>query len=200
MQLQRNKLLQLLIEYCNIKGSRTFSLKELNAHYQDYSIINIGGKTPQATVRRLLQELRDDKLLSFMSKQGFYTLGGEGLDFLLNEEKIELSNIDMSKEQNKNKIEYTRETYYRNTTLAKQAKQKLGLFCLYPKCKNTFLKDNNKPYIEIHHITPLHKDGLDMLENLSVVCAHHHKMAHFSDITTRLKMEKILTQETKSKL
>jgi hypothetical protein len=56
--MQRKKLLQLLIEYCNKQGNKTFSIKELSNYYKDYSIIGIGGKTPEATVRRLLQELR----------------------------------------------------------------------------------------------------------------------------------------------
>lgn len=200
-QMQRKKLLNLLIEHCNRQGSKTFSLTELNDCYQDYSIVGIGGKTPQATVRRLLQELRDkDGLLSFMPDKGVYTLGGKNLDFLLNEEKEELSGIDLSQEQDKEKIEYIRESYYRNTKIVRLAKQKLGLLCLYPNCNNTFLKQDETPYIEVHHIIPLHADGVDDIENLSVVCAHHHKMAHFSNINTKIQIEKILIKETKSRL
>ncbi len=198
--MQRQKLLKILIEYCNKQGNRTFSLKQLTDCYGDYSIIDIGGNTPQATIRRLLQELRNDKLLSFLPDKGFYTLGGEKLDFLLEDEKIELNNIDLSKETDKEKIEYTRETYYRNTRIVKLAKEKLGLLCLHPKCNNTFYKADNTKYIEVHHIMSLHKGGLDILDNLSVVCAHHHKMAHFADIKTRIKIEKILTTETQYRL
>lgn len=199
--MQRKKLLKLLINYCNQQGSKTFSLAELNNHYKDYSIIGIGGKTPQATVRRLLQELRDeDNLLNFLPKQGFYTLGGGDLDFLLDEEIKELKTIDLSKETDKEKIEYVRETYYRSTTLVKLAKKKFGSMCLYPQCQNTFLKEDGTDYIEVHHIIPLHKDGIDRIENLSVVCAHHHKMAHFSNATTRIKIEDILYSETKARL
>ncbi len=68
--MQQQKLLELLIDYCNNKGSRTFSLKQINDYYKDYSIIGIGGKTPQATVRRLLQELRDENYLSFLLDKG----------------------------------------------------------------------------------------------------------------------------------
>ncbi|MDC9714503.1 MAG: HNH endonuclease [Gammaproteobacteria bacterium] len=199
--MQRKKLLNLLAEYCNEQGSKTFSLKQLNERYQDYSVIGITGKTPQATVRRLLQELRDkDDLLSFLPKKGFYTLGGEKLDFLLDEEKEELSNIDLSKETNKEKIEHIRETYFRSTKIVKLAKEVLGTNCLYPKCHNTFLKEDKSPYIEVHHIVPLHKKGIDKIENLSVVCAHHHKMSHFADIKTKIAIEKILTKETMSRL
>lgn len=196
LNMQRQKLLKLLINYCNKQECKTFSLAELNKYYKNYDIIDIGGKTPQATIRRLLQELRDDKLLSFLSDKGFYTLGGENLDFLLEKEKTELSKIDLSKETNQEKIEYTRETYFRNTKIVKLAKKKLGLLCLYPRCNNTFLKEDSSPYIEVHHIIPLCKGGIDKLENLSVLCAHHHKMAHFANITRKNKIERILTQET----
>ncbi len=119
---------------------------------------------------------------------------------MLNEEEEDLNNIDLSKETDREKIEYTRETYYRNTKIVKLAKEKLGLLCLYPKCNNTFYKADKTKYIEVHHIVPLHKEGLDTLDNLSVVCAHHHKMAHFADTKTRIKIEKILTKETKCKI
>ncbi len=198
---QRQKLLSLLIQYCNKQKNRTFSLKDLNKYYKDYSVIDIGGETPRATVRKLLQHLRDkDGVLSFLPERGFYTLGGKNLDFLLDEEKLELNNIDLSKETNKDKIEHIRETYYRNTKIVKLAKKTLGLMCLYPKCENTFFKEDKQPYIEVHHIIPLHKDGIDQLENLSVVCAHHHKMAHFADIQTKLVIEKKLLNETSVRL
>jgi 5-methylcytosine-specific restriction endonuclease McrA len=199
--MQRKKLLQLLIEYCNEQGNRTFSIKELSNYYKDYSIIGIGGKTPEATIRRLLQELRDkDGLLSFLPKKGFYTLGGENLDFLLDEEKTALGSMDLSQEENKDKVEHIRETYYRNTKIVRLAKQILGVSCLYPDCKNTFLKEDKTPYIEVHHIIPLYKNGIDRLENLSVVCAHHHKVAHFADTKTRIKIENILYNETRARL
>ncbi|MGU9958071.1 MAG: HNH endonuclease [Arenicellales bacterium WSBS_2016_MAG_OTU3] len=53
--------------------------------------------------------------------------------------------------------------------MVKLVKQKLGTLCLYPKCDNTFLKQNKTPYIEVHHIVPLYKNGIDSIENLSVV-------------------------------
>ena len=84
--------------------------------------------------------------------------------------------------------------------MVKLAKEKLGLFCLYPQCHNTFNKNDGKPYIEVHHIVPLHQGGEDGIWNLSVVCAHHHKMAHFADDKTRINIEKKLAYETTIRL
>lgn len=114
MNTQKKNLLNLLIDFCNQKGSKTFSLSELNKAYDNYSIINIGGKTPQSTIRRLLQNLRDDKLLVF-NGSGNYTLGGRKLDFLLDTEKKELEEVKLSLDKDLEKREYTREIYYRNT-------------------------------------------------------------------------------------
>lgn len=68
---------QLIIDYCNNRGSRTFTLQKFQK--DNYDIINNfskSAKTPFNTMRRVLQELRDDKLLSFIDNSGIYTLRG----------------------------------------------------------------------------------------------------------------------------
>jgi len=55
-------------------------------------------------------------------------------------------------------------------------------------------------YIEVHHIIPLHAGGVDGIWNLSVVCAHHHKMAHFANIKTRKDIESVLLKETECRI
>ncbi len=172
---QREELLNVLIEFCNDRGNRTFSLKELNDQYQNYDVINIGGDTPQATVRRLLQELRDQKLISFLDQSGHYTLRG----ILLDTERRDIENLDITRET-PDKQEYLVEVYARNSKWVQLAKETYGSFCMIDACRNTFKTVHQKPYIEVHHIIPLHMGGEDGVWNLSVLCAHHHKMAHFS--------------------
>lgn len=192
---QRQRLLNLITQFCNQKGSRTFTLKQLHAKH-DYAHINVGGKTPEATVRRLLQELRDDKLILFNEQRGSYTLLGQTV--LSGETSDDtIANI---RTNSKDKKEYLIETHARNRGWVKLAKERLGRLCLYPKCQNMFLKQNQQPYIEVHHIIPLFKGGEDGIWNLSVVCAHHHKMAHFADDKTKLAVEKILRQETNARI
>ena len=108
---QRDKLKKLIIDFCNNQGSRTFTLKQLHSEYSNYSSIAIGGKSPQATVRRLLQELRDINFISFLDNSGHYTLRGIEL---LESEKDEIKTIDISRELPIRK-EYLIETYVRNT-------------------------------------------------------------------------------------
>lgn len=58
------------------------------------------------------------------------------------------------------------------------------------KCENNecnkilFLKENNEPYSESHHIIPLYtgaeEDNLDTIENMVIICPDCHRKAHYS--------------------
>jgi predicted HNH restriction endonuclease len=182
---------------CNTLGSRTFTLQELHAFSADVlkkafpSNNNI-----EAKVRQTLQYLRDDNLIQFNEAQrGHYTLLAELL-----ESEVEESAKSLILSQPTEKREYLIETFARNKGWVKQAKEKLGHSCLLYKCENTFNKPNGERYIEVHHIVPLCEGGEDGVWNLSVLCAHHHKMAHFADDDTRLKLKKILTRTVEKRL
>ena len=192
---QREKLRELVLDFCNRRELRTFSLQELHQTYDDYSIIGIGGKTPQATIRRLLQELREDKTILFLDSSGNYTLQ----DVILDSELEELESLDISKEIPEKK-EYLIETYVRNVKWAKEAKEILGTECLCKSCRNLFIKEDGTPYIEIHHILPLCEGGEDSLWNLSPVCAHHHRMAHFAKYDDRMRLRDFLHKEVKCRI
>lgn len=50
------------------------------------------------------------------------------------------------------------------------------------KCKNPapFLKkNNNQPYLEVHHIIPVAKGGKDNLSNVIALCPNCHRAMHF---------------------
>ncbi|GAB4435844.1 MAG: hypothetical protein OHK0040_07040 [bacterium] len=186
-----------VIDYCNNIGSRTFSLKNfLKDRFDEFQRFKPTNRNIEAKIRQQLQFLRDDNLITFIDNSGHYTL--RGID-LLKTEYEETKSIDLSKEVPEKK-EYIVETYVRNVTWAKKAIEILGDFCLYHNCNNTFLRDDGTRYIEVHHIIPLCKGGEDGLWNLSVLCAHHHKMAHFSDIKTRIAMEKYLMKEVRLRI
>ncbi len=161
----------------------------------DYEAIVVGGETPEQTVSRLLQELRDIAFLTFTEDRGNYTVSG----ILLEKEKEDLATIDVTRED-QNKREYLQETYIRSTKLVKLAKEKFGRICFMDDCRNSFLTTTGEAYIEVHHIMPLYKDGEDTLENLSVLCAHHHRMAHFAETNKVLELQARLQQINKSKL
>ncbi|MCF7791803.1 MAG: HNH endonuclease [Victivallales bacterium] len=190
-------VLKNIIEYCNRIGSRTFSLSDFTKDKKEvFRLFKPDNKHTEAKIRQQLQFLRDDNVLSFLDNTGHYTL--RGID-LLEKEKQEIHSLDISKETPERK-EYLVETYVRDVAWAKKARNIFGEFCLCKNCNNTFIKDDGLRYIEVHHIIPLCKGGEDALWNLSVLCAHHHRMAHYSDIRTRIQLEKFLLKEIQCRL
>lgn len=180
---------QRIIAYCNEIEWRTFSLGAFFQANEDvFRKAYPNNRFPRQKVCEMLQKLRDDELVTFLDNTGNYTLRGVEL---LNVEKEETKTIDLSKEVPE-KREYLVETYVRNARWAQQARDVFGDYCLYDKCKNTFLRDDGTPYIELHHIIPLCRNGENSLQNLCVLCAHHHKMAHFADYKTTEKMKSML--------
>ena len=180
---------QRIIAYCNEIESRTFSLGAFFQGNEDiFREAYPNNRFPRQKVCEMLQKLRDDGLVTFLENTGNYTL--RGVD-LLDAEKEETTTIDLSKETPE-KREYLIETYVRKVKWAQHARKVFGDYCLYDKCHNTFLRNDGTPYIEVHHIVPLCRNGENSLRNLCVLCAHHHKMAHFAEHRITAKMQAIL--------
>ena len=175
-----------IIAYCNKIGSRTFSLDAFFAANENIFRKNYpNNRFPRQKTCEMLQKLRDDGFLTFLDNTGNYTF--RGVD-LLAVEKEETKTIDLSKEAPERR-EYLIEAYVRRVRWARLAREAFGDYCLFGACKNTFLRNDGTPYIEVHHIIPLYKNGENSLHNLCVLCAHHHKMAHFADARTMENME-----------
>lgn len=186
---------QRIIAYCNTMESRTFSLDAFfQANEGIFRDAYPNNRFPRQKVCEMLQKLRDDALVTFLNNTGNYTL--RGVD-LLDVEKEETITIDLSKESPE-KREYLVETYVRKAKWARNARKVFGDYCLCDKCKNTFVRNDGTPYIEVHHIVPLCRNGENSLHNLSVLCAHHHKMAHFADYKTTTHMQSMLLSITKN--
>jgi len=188
---------RLVIEFCNERGKRTFTLREFFPAYEkEFRQFKPQNRYPLPKVRQQLQFLRDDGMVQFIDRRGTYTL--RGVELLKGE--VEDEKIQEVSKQAPEKREYLIETFARNRGWVREAKEKFGEYCLYPRCSNTFNKPNNKPYIEVHHIISLCDGGEDAIWNLAVVCAHHHKMAHFSNLQTKQELQNILLREVESHL
>lgn len=187
---------QCVLELCNQQGKRTFTLQQLWQKYQiEFNSFSDQNHHAQAKVRQQLQFLQTDNLLTFIDQRGSYTLKGVLLDGELEDEKIaDVSNADPEKR------EYLIETYARNRGWVAEAKNRFGVYCMCAGCRNTFLKPDGEPYIEVHHIIPLSDGGEDSLWNLSVLCAHHHRLAHFGENDIRLNFQSTLLKETQARL
>lgn len=149
-----------------------------------------------AKVRQTLQFLREDGLLTFVDNRGTYTL--RGIDLLKDEvfdPKIVAASSGSAQER-----EYLKETNARFRGWVKIARLTYGDFCLIPDCGNTFIKASGERYIEVHHIDPLCDGGEEAIWNLSVVCAHHHRMAHFAATDERTSIRSLLIERTQTLL
>lgn len=63
--------------------------------------------------------------------------------------------------------------------------------CEMPGCtRGLFPKDDNRPYLEVHHVTPLSEHGADTLVNAAALCPHCHRSLHFGK--NRMANRKIL--------
>lgn len=179
---------ELVVAYCNERGSRTFTLQEFQSA-KEVEIESFSDKNnfPFDKVRQQLQLLRKEGILTFVDNRGTYTLR----EPVILAGELSDESVAFVHEKEPNKREYVRETFARDRGWVKLAKEKLGHYCLHPSCRNTFTKQDGLPYIEVHHIIPLFEGGEDAVWNLAVVCAHHHKMAHFADVETQVDLRKL---------
>ena len=63
--------------------------------------------------------------------------------------------------------------------------------CEMPKCGSLlFNREDDRPYLEVHHITPLGEGGEDTLSNAAALCPSCHRELHYGKL--RLQKRKIL--------
>lgn len=180
-----------VVSFCHEAGTRTFSLREFwTACGAGFQAAHPENRHVEAKVRQQLQVLRNEGIVTFLDNSGHYTYRGGDL---LSGEVEETKAIDLSRETPERR-EYLVETYVRNVTWARRARERLGDRCVIDGCVNTFVKDDGERYIEVHHIVPLCQGGEDGEWNLAVLCAHHHRMAHYADEATRIRVERQLLQ------
>ena len=181
------------MDFCDEVGSRTFSLRELlGSRLDTFRGFRPGNRHVEEKVRQQLQFLRNDGDISFVDNSGHYTLRSATL---LRPEAEETESLDLTREIPERR-EYLVETFVRKVAWARLAVNRLGDTCLYRQCGNTFFREDGTKYVEVHHIVPLCEGGEEGLWNLSVLCAHHHKMAHFADRKTRDEVKRWLLAET----
>ncbi len=179
----------LVINHCEKNGLRTFTLQDfISTHSETLQSFRPTNKHWQDKVRQQLQFLRNDDLLSFADNRGTYTLK----NFLILKDEVEDNKIGEVLASVPEKREYLVETFARNRGWVKLALNHFGDLCLCEGCTNSFNKPDGSRYIEVHHVIPLCEGGEDALWNLSVLCAHHHRMAHFADDGTKFRLRDTL--------
>lgn len=170
-------------KHCNESGFRTFG-EDIIAQLAPYGDGNID---------TILDKLQEKGIVTKNSNHGTYTL--KGLVLLDDEIEQPLIKQAIEGETHPEKREYLIETYSRNRGWSRLAKKTFGENCMCDNCINSFIKEDGTPYIEVHHIVPLHQGGEDGIWNLSVLCAHHHRMAHFARTRDKTRLKKFLLEK-----
>ena len=174
----------LLREQCDLAGMRTLAVSEIrrawkNSHGDLDAALKILG------TRKILKTNAKENALTYIPQAGA----------LANEIESAEMRRAIVRESAPEKREYLVETYARDHGWKRLAKKAFGEYCMHAECDNTFIKEDGSRYIEVHHIVPLYKGGEDGVWNLSVLCAHHHRMAHFARKTERDKMRNFLLKK-----
>ena len=186
---------QLVLDHCNAEGNRTFTLRDFyEAQAADLEAFAPQNQHREAKLRQVLQQLRADGLLTFVDNHGTYTLRGVELlhDEVVNPKLVAAVSDDALER------EYVKEVNARFRGWVKIARLTYGDLCLLPNCANTFVKAGGERYIEVHHIDALCEGGEEAIWNLSVVCAHHHRMAHFAAPDERRIIRDLLIDRTQT--
>lgn len=178
----------LIFAHCEQNGNLTEKSKNLKKLWKNKNI------SPDA----LLDALCKNKTLIKNKEQDGYTLFNVARLRGEIESKSLQTAIDL--ELDKNKREILMETYVRDRGWIRLAKTTFGDVCMYDDCQNTFRKDDGEYYIETHHIKSLSDGGKDHICNLSVLCAHHHRMAHFAEQNNRDELRCLLQRKNRNLL
>lgn len=185
--------MQLIVDYCINTCSQTFHLREFYKQYAaDFAVEFPTNKHRVEKVRQTLQYLRNDGFIDFVDDHGTYSLHELGLP-AANLGCISATHVLPFE---KGAREYFVEIRARNKGWVRLAREVYGDYCLIPHCQNTFLTVRGRHYIEVHHVTALSDEGDEGIENLSVVCAHHHRMAHFATTAERDRIQNELLERT----
>lgn len=66
--------------------------------------------------------------------------------------------------------------------------------CEMPNCNSElFSRDDDRPYLEVHHVEPLGEGGDDTIENVAALCPSCHRELHYGKL--RLRKRRILSAE-----
>lgn len=73
-----------------------------------------------------------------------------------------------------------RSIYVRNPWIVAAALLRANGSCELPGCNEVLIiRDDGKPYLEVHHIDPLSNGGPDLLTNVAALCPRCHRFLHY---------------------
>lgn len=128
------------------------------------------GVSPEIVLPKVIEELSDDKVMERANKAP----------------------------KKAKKTRTTIEIFNRDPYVIEAAKRRAKGKCEMPGCEyKAFITENEKPYLEGHHIEPLSDGGDDVLSNVAAICPTCHREQHYSKC--KLGKRSILKKEILNK-
>jgi 5-methylcytosine-specific restriction protein A len=114
-------------------------------------------------------------------------------DFHANEDSKVKASLAMNREERLKRIRQSKGTpirtsttsfaYSRSADIVAEALHRADGICEHCGKDAPFIRSSdNTPYLEVHHVEPLAKDGPDSLENVLALCPNCHKQLHFGQV------------------
>lgn len=154
-----------------LSGRPKFSSLENNNIGERY---DLGGITTEEIILEVIENQNPNLL------KDYYELNRDKFTI---EEEIERDLSELVSEEESEQKQVIISRLKRNNGLVRELKER------YKKCQLcgfTFKKKDGKNYVEIHHIIPLSKKGIDKKKNTLVLCANCHRKMHFADVSLSL--------------
>ena len=145
---------------------------------------NSVGRTPEQTLSKILQQLRNSGEIEFLGK-GKYQL----LDSRIHPSSSEAQDLSPAKRE---RIFHNR--IVRDAKQARELKRRYRFHCQICECR---LELKAGFYCEAHHIRPLGQphNGPDTECNIIIVCPNHHTLLDFAAVPINLKALKLNRHE-----
>ena len=190
----------------NIIIRELFTDRTLTISY--YATLRIGANRPPEPRMGLTDLIsyiaQGDELLFARDNQNIFIYNLSHETEYEDEENV-YAQIDMSLLDNRvnninprpNQVEQTVRVYPRNSTLKTYIKRRANYSCEMPNCQyQAFSKNNNEPYLEVHHIIPLSENGEDSKYNTVSLCPNCHRMMHYA--INRYELREVLVNYIRS--
>lgn len=166
----RQAVADFVLRLVNVNQRTTFQLEELYAAEQEFKRLFPNNQHIQQIIRKTLQQLRDDGLLTFADGKGEYRLNWNNSELAYDETTSTDAGIDVVEIRR-----FVRNVRLRNTLLAADIKRRYENVCQV--CRDR-IQLTSSTYSEAHHLKPLGGPhfGPDVERNIIVLCPNHHVM------------------------
>ena len=100
-------------------------------------------------------------------------------DLVTELKRLEKELADVSQDRVKS---LTNRTLRRDGKMVRTLKRLVGYSCQFPDCQARIRKKDGGSYVEVAHITAVHRGGRSVIGNLLVLCPNHHKEFDHGDL------------------